>query len=371
MDWLDFPLRVDSARCLALQSTHSACSRCQEVCPAEAIRLTGQDVTLDEGACLGCGLCLTACPTGALSYPALSWPDWIARAVGQSQEGHLSLSCAHAASTAVMSLPCLGLLDDDLLLALAAQGVRTLSLRSADCSTCPLSAGPLIEGYLARAQSRWPGALEVTWQRGEDRTAPDLWASLEAMAHPPEAAVGRRGFLALMARQAKAVLSEPAPAAPSTPSLADSAALSPSRRTLLQTLGQGGGPAFPRYTIGPACDDCQDAEALCARFCPSGALQRLRSGDFVGFVFQPELCLACDQCLDLCPQQAIERADDAAGRGPLLLRRLAVRRCTRCGQETTALVEGLCPACRRQEQQQAIWTGLVQPPGQANAESGS
>ncbi len=90
-----------------------------------------------------------------------------------------------------------------------------------------------------------------------------------------------------------------------------------------------------------------------------------------GFVFRPEMCLACDQCLNLCPQQAIERADDASGRGPLLLRRLAVRRCTRCGQETTALVEGLCPACRRQEQQQAIWTGLVQPPGQANAESGS
>lgn len=360
MDWLDFPLQVDPARCLALQSTHSACRCCQEVCPAAAIRLTEQAVVLDEGACLGCGLCLTACPTGALSYPTLSWSDLIARAAGQSREGHLSLGCAYAASTAAMTLPCLGLLDADLLLSLAAQGVRALSLHSAECASCPLGAGPLVEAHLSRAQSRWPDALEVTWQQGTARTTPDLWAALGALAHPPEAAVGRRGFLALVARQAKAALSEPpAAAAPA----AEPAALPPSRWTLLRALGRGDGPAFPRYAISPACDDCQDAEALCARFCPSGALQRLRTDDLVGFVFQPELCLACDQCLNLCPQQAIRRADDVPGRGPLLLRRLAVRRCTRCGQEATVLVEGLCPACRRQEQQQAIWTQLVQPPG--------
>ena len=72
MSWLDFPIQVEPTRCLVVRSPRATCQRCQEVCPAQAIHLDGQSVRLDEGACLGCGLCLTACPTGVFSCPGLA-----------------------------------------------------------------------------------------------------------------------------------------------------------------------------------------------------------------------------------------------------------------------------------------------------------
>jgi ferredoxin len=53
--------------------THGAkglrgCTRCLDVCPAEAIRSVGDVVALDTRLCQGCACCALACPTGALSF---------------------------------------------------------------------------------------------------------------------------------------------------------------------------------------------------------------------------------------------------------------------------------------------------------------
>ena len=47
-------------------SGRTACSRCLDICPTDAIRASGDKIRIDHAACVGCGLCSTVCPTGAL-----------------------------------------------------------------------------------------------------------------------------------------------------------------------------------------------------------------------------------------------------------------------------------------------------------------
>ncbi|MBN2715253.1 MAG: 4Fe-4S dicluster domain-containing protein [Deltaproteobacteria bacterium] len=54
--------RIQSEKCA------SGCTRCQEVCPTDAITFQSGKPTLDMGHCLFCGLCETACPADALTF---------------------------------------------------------------------------------------------------------------------------------------------------------------------------------------------------------------------------------------------------------------------------------------------------------------
>ncbi len=46
----------------------TGCTRCADVCPAEAVTLTEDGVQIDQQRCTECGNCIATCPTGALQY---------------------------------------------------------------------------------------------------------------------------------------------------------------------------------------------------------------------------------------------------------------------------------------------------------------
>lgn len=55
----------------------TGCTRCLDICPAEAIRGKGERIEVDTSLCQGCGSCIVACPSGALAY---TWPpvqEWL------------------------------------------------------------------------------------------------------------------------------------------------------------------------------------------------------------------------------------------------------------------------------------------------------
>jgi len=60
--------QYDASICAHGRSGITACTRCLDSCPADAIRSLGEQIEVNPNLCQGAGSCATACPTGAISY---------------------------------------------------------------------------------------------------------------------------------------------------------------------------------------------------------------------------------------------------------------------------------------------------------------
>ena len=60
--------RYDPDRCAHARNGVTACTRCIDACPAQAIHSLLERVEVDPYLCQGGGVCATVCPSGAISY---------------------------------------------------------------------------------------------------------------------------------------------------------------------------------------------------------------------------------------------------------------------------------------------------------------
>jgi len=58
------------AKAMAAEAKCQGCGTCIPVCPAGALSLPGEKISVDRDRCIGCGECMTVCPEGALEF------DW-------------------------------------------------------------------------------------------------------------------------------------------------------------------------------------------------------------------------------------------------------------------------------------------------------
>lgn len=71
--------RYDADRCAHARNGVTACTRCIDACPAEAIQGFGEAIQVDPFLCQGGGACATVCPSGAIGYAYPTLGDLIAR----------------------------------------------------------------------------------------------------------------------------------------------------------------------------------------------------------------------------------------------------------------------------------------------------
>ena len=69
----------DESLCAHGRSGKTACTRCLDACPAEAISSLGDKISVDPYLCQGGGICATACPSGAIRYSYPSAADTLAK----------------------------------------------------------------------------------------------------------------------------------------------------------------------------------------------------------------------------------------------------------------------------------------------------
>ncbi len=340
-------------RCTRARHRRSTCAGCGDACSFGAIRLPDAEqaapARVDPEKCNGCGLCIPACPTQAITSDRRPLPQ-----PGGKQQSVACGSAAALGADAEAWVPCLGALDPAFWL----EGVgRSLTVYRGLCASCPIPGGEAaFERNLAAARA--VAALENADIRIRVQ---DVKADAPRKpAEPGGARLSRRDFFRLAGREARqdvlaAVLPESSGQAWRGGRLRREP--SPRRQAIAEHLPAESSGPFARdlplwqLTLDPTrCTAC----GLCAEACPEAAL-RWSAGSTEGdgetgdaaLVFDPVFCDGCRLCVDVCPERAsvLVRAVPPWRRGPQALLKGRRGNCARCG--ATFLSDHGEATCRR------------------------
>jgi ferredoxin len=363
---------LHAGRCLNRRHAGAGCTRCVDGCPVQAIALYGVTPHLNDDACVRCGVCTTLCPTD--SFVAVTDYEKALRAtVANLPTAPTALVCsAHPApnvtaanvSVVVQHRRCLAVLAPADLLELSAGGARPLWLDDSPCNACPIGAA---QATLARTveavrtllhTAGCPPALLLHSERPPTADARMRRAPLHDGAQP---AISRRALLKRLRPQQPAGQEEPVLDDLLQRGASVSARLPQqtpaSRRRLLAVLaalratdsGELATAHLPFSAVQVDADRCSSC-GLCARFCPTGALQFTQMDARFALAFQPAACVACNICVVACPEDAVRLGDtvnlatiltDAVT--PLMMGELVP--CAGCGVLTARHADDPAPRC--------------------------
>ncbi|MFQ5593898.1 MAG: 4Fe-4S binding protein [Anaerolineae bacterium] len=376
------PVSVQAEHCLNARHKDAGCTLCADACPTDAIELQLGRPRLALDRCVSCGLCLHHCPTDVFTQrgaPEMS----LAQTISLISDSALSLVCpqhggpasAYApVTTVVRHKRCLASLSVSRLLELADSGRRIIWLDDSPCAECPIGrAQPAIAqtakttNYLLQAFGRPPAIRTHLSNSDELHDEPNPRPVVDG--DRPE--VSRRSFFGalgqLTRRTAATAIVEalPAPIPGGTVPVDQRLPhwIPATRERLYSQLKHlGAAVDVPIKTAGiPFADvnvdgDACSACALCARFCPTGALSFVANTDSFVLYFRSTTCIDCEICAVACPEDAVSfgpRLEAVAlidnERRPLVAGHLAP--CVGCHEPTAApiaeAVEPRCYVCRQ------------------------
>jgi len=304
-----FTPEIDAEKCLMARATFSRCRACADVCPVSAILCDQDGLGINQEACLGCGLCIPACPEAAIASPfEPQLRDYRGtRAVFVACETALSQGAADYGRD---SIPCLHMLGLRELEAVRRKGAELIIAACGECKTCV----PVRGGRLADTT-----AMFEEMQASRNIDAPKLrliavaeWHSLRACAEPcsPGRVVARRGFLQMFSRPAIATFG----GEPEQQGAFGIPVLSPND------------VAAYRPIIDP--EKCAGCDA-CVNVCPHSALTLGKTGEEEAYTINAFVCTGCKLCVDICDKKAV--GVGGLGRPEQTRIPLLSFRCTRCG----------------------------------------
>jgi ferredoxin len=364
-------------RCLNSRSGDDYCRVCVDVCPIHAIELSVDGVCLDVSQCNECALCASDCPTETFTHDEFVLIDIVGSAAGKKELGLICrFSDADKVIAGSLAVPCLGLLDDVLLVGLRAAGVERLYLYGLNkCEACLSRVGGqrlshTVEAAPEAVQSCFPEIRDMSENVNvipfallEDR--PDR----EAVERP----MNRRGFLGTMAKDVAhvAISTLPdsfQPESGSVTSMQNETMVKhmPQSQQLalsnISALGISAGFTSWFHEVC-ACGQC-DACDICSLVCPSGALSAEKSEHSWQLHHKTNACIGCGLCTSLCPHQALQLQ-------PLTEKALIVDEeintlytcrqsvCSECGCNFTSPDElvRLCGACEKERLMKTQWLG--------------
>lgn len=340
---------VDADRCLGTRR----CGLCLPACPEGAIEQRPSGLAVDRDRCASCGSCVTACPAGAIRLPHAPLERYEAELAVLLSTGRFGalLACREAAGGAVplppgwlpLELPCLGMVTPGWLLQALAAGAPAVAVLGcgAECRF----------GQASVLAQRVEYARTLLGLLGERRPA----ARLRTDPGPPPPP------LPLGPRAAAPTLREPGATAEALAALAEGYGAARDVRLVHD--------ASPLGLVELREETCA-ACGSCAAACPTGALAYEQGAEAVAVSFDGALCLACGRCVSACPDGEqtlrVTRATDSAAleAGRVPLKQDVLARCRRCGgaiapaatlrrirdlleaDDRLELVSELCPDCR-------------------------
>ncbi len=359
------PIILDANRCVHNYDRFSKCEVCVRACPVDALHLDTA-IRLDEKACVACGLCLRVCPVGALTGDDGSndLANFVSR-LPTNQE--IELGCSRHSSLEQGSLEnvavirtntCLAALGPSIYIQLLKQSPQ-IFIRMDACAECSLGrAQPAIEQTIQAVRN-----LSSLRDEGERVTRviekPGALAQPRPVYDPKKPLISRRDLFRIFAAEGPEIASNTWEATSDQPS----GKVPPlERRRLLKTLEQfvtiGSAPVkdeailvlgLVQFTVNENCTAC----GLCARICPTGAMQFCATNDNqFRLTMQLNHCTNCGVCVDMCESVALQREDMSTWNNllstePKTLKTGMLKECVKCKAKFAASIEGnLCPICQ-------------------------
>ncbi len=350
-------MNVQAGSCVRYYAKHSSCTKCEDICPTQAIKTSEGTIAITQQECIDCGACVGICPTEALSLREFDVNSFFFDFL-KSDENIISCKT---------NFVCLAALSVDHLIALGS--LKEVILDIGHCKECDIAGScyDRIQDSINEANY----VLEAIDQNP---------IKTEELAQVADKTANRRKFFSLFtlkgALQTKQNFDENL-ASLEDPSvsldLQDIAAIRqksiPNRRKLLYTILQKiGKPSIYKYleneylsftsnkTIDDSCDNC----SMCYRICPTEALSSDAKGSKI--LFDPFLCVRCHLCHDVCEKDSIKLAqfyDTKEFFEPSIkiLAKFTIARCEDCGMPFSYFGgEKLCPRCKiEDEEAKRLW----------------
>jgi len=366
-------LLCDEEQCVNLRGRTSVCRRCVETCEVQALEIGLDEVALDENRCTACGACVPVCPAGVFELSGFD-PSRLLEGVAGTRELHLHCSESSSRGGGVV-IPCLRVLDQRLVAALHAEGVRELHLHGLDCcGECARGDATETLEHMQVELAYWLGEAAPLIIRNADDTP-----GVARRERQDQRTITRRGLLGTAGRSIAADAASwwlpvatsddaNAPAAPAfyqnghfgqrLPAFhlvfTDRAHSLPWREDIKLP--------FRLRWVTDACSGCLS----CAERCPTGAMSCEQSTQHRALFFDPARCTDCALCEAICPQDAVRTSSVrsintiACGRSRLMHEELRV--CVRCGRTCPAqeiISDGICPACQNEQQLDDEWLVMM------------
>ncbi len=331
---------VDPSRCIH----YLGCELCVASCPADALSGNGRQISVDAERCIACGNCLTACPRAATDLAAHS-PAQTAATV----EALLQTPAPELPGRSIAYVCSAGAGDLDWLNTAEAASSRTVLPVRVPC-TGMLSVVWLVAPLLAGAASNYVVECGRACKAGQaDRVAAvvDYCQAILALLELPPSAIsliGQENGLPPLddLPGAGGGLRLSPPADQPLRGLLEAGLPGPAIRALAEACQAPAGLSLPHESsplglvaINPeTCTGCGN----CARACPTDALVVHEEESTTELVFEASRCLACNICLDLCPEIrreaiAVTRTTDidTLRRGPTTAFKGENAVCEQCG----------------------------------------
>lgn len=360
-----YSIKIDANRCLNQWHEGAQCTHCIDNCPSNALLLDENEIGLNRNLCIGCGLCLSDCPTQAFS--SNQWDETtIVGAVEKEEWEVTELFCANHSSPykqekdkqrGAIQLPaCLSTISKGGYYELGS--ITKLELHQEQCETCPMAK------TLTRLEYNTGTAAEWLKASGREINISFLYKgkngltrkNLRAIETGLKVTSRRELFVSLINRGRNELIKKVNEFADSKSSTKKSVQLRPGkclpdwRKRLADIYPKDqtnvSNPAFwPTIEINDKCVKCE----MCSKFCPAGALQTVMEKGELTHFFNSGLCIDCRTCQLFCSRQAITRdrkqIDNPFEIIPIASKRVAT--CQTCGKPTYDQSKHLCYMCEK------------------------
>ena len=330
------PVHIKEQHCLNNRIRGSRCQKCETVCSRQSIKAgtSGGEATIRvDDTCSGCGLCVAACPTGAIAA-ARRLPEKF-----KLKDHAVELACRKQQLEGAVD--CLGMLDAYSLSYVGLQFSQVkILLDSQRCETCNPRVPAAVRQAVLSANDflRKFGrpALNVICQRGK-----------------VEAIIGRRDLFAFCFSRARETLLAALPltlAGEQTPR-EGLVGLIDRRSEAADVMSLAAAPLFwGAKTLGN-CNFC----GICARACKQAALTLAvdKEKRQIALWHKQSACIGCKACQMLCPHGCLELKTEFSRMHLVGSRRPAVINsgncCGTCGEFLPEREQTSCNLCGREK----------------------